>query len=633
MFLAYGSTATGKTYTMTNLRARYEHRGIIPRIIRDLYRKREELNEVAKISIYLSCLEFEGTIVRDLLKNEPNKISLKRDLAPMVKCGCEAEALRLIFDGESRRKYVKSFASCSTVVTTIHVNCLWLSKSNSYFSSKIQLVDMAGTESISSKARSDADQIASNMAMYSLNYVLANASTVNSLDDKATFARASPFTEFIGQTLLTGNIRLIAHVRLTEKYLLPTLTTLRLGANLKKLPAPELVYERKPNKFLVIQNLQDENSRLKEQLLLNELLKGEYRGEKVSQEEINHIVRVAEAYLHERIDEVPVMSVTHYSLILPLIRNIYKTDMNDLKRKEAMERAAEREAAITKKTRDIVETQRTSRPLKRVDSKGSKTKLFKSSSKSKVSTRSTGNMIQKRSTMSVRSTSSSNESPLRTPDKEPSYLYLDADDTVRDSLWQEFFRRYPELDRTLRQHRIQVLTALRNKEDASIKAVRLRCELDSALVRLEDAHWKRKATLGERIGPDGIEMQSELERNAELVVEELTKEYMSSRELAASTHAKYLDLVTMYNSFNESVRLEFQDYMNKIYTTTLILPEVDNEGIKLVSADGRTGEVIDQQLRTDVAHNEPETEEEQAMIYYEHLQRSHGKNSVHFRNK
>ncbi|XP_073969303.1 kinesin-like protein KIF9 isoform X2 [Rhodnius prolixus] len=602
--LAYGPSCTGKTYTMTGLRSNFEQRGIAPRILFNLFKLVDELAEVCNVKVYLSFLEFIDNEIRDLLSKKPNSVTKRR--SPLkVNCRTANEALRLVFEGEFKKKFEQDHVSCSTTVITIFLDITWLSKPYAHFLSKIQLVDTAGVESISSKVRSDSCQISSNMAMCWIDYVIANASQVHPDDERPIVVRASQLTEYIGPALIKGNVRLLCHVRLAKKDLLATLSAMKFGSEVKKLPLPELVYAKKPSTVLLIQSLQEENDSLKKQILLNELLKGEAGQTVLSQEELNHVSRVAEEYLQGRISSPNILSITDISILLPVLRHIYTRDLEEIKKEVERLEAHSPSKKSTLTTPAGLTAKRSKRGLASMSRLRSG--FAASKSRQTLSTRKSQILAPKlsRTNKSLTGTVST-------------LSILDTDDITRNNAWEEFFRRYPELDKRLRLMRFNVVKALRDKEDAGKNAMKLRCRLDDARLKLEDAQWRRKATLGDTVGPDGHEIKSEAEKEAALEVMNINKEFLQARHQAAHTHSKYMDIMTMYNDLNETARLEFQEYMNKIYTTTLVLPDVEAE---ILEIDRQTGKTESRWSMSPQIKDEEDSHDGQR-IYFENLQMS-----------
>lgn len=71
--LTYGQTGAGKTFTMTGSTERFEHRGIIPRAIQQLFREISEKPETA-VSVRVSYMEIYNETMYDLLSTLPGTI-------------------------------------------------------------------------------------------------------------------------------------------------------------------------------------------------------------------------------------------------------------------------------------------------------------------------------------------------------------------------------------------------------------------------------------------------------------------------------------------------------------------------------------------------------------------------------
>ena len=113
---AYGQTGSGKTYTMTGTTGNFQHRGIIPRAISELYKDIDERLEF-DITVRISYLEIYKDNIYDLLGTlnctgaNPHHLTITEDdqLMTYVKgLAChvaktEEEALNLLFEGETNR--------------------------------------------------------------------------------------------------------------------------------------------------------------------------------------------------------------------------------------------------------------------------------------------------------------------------------------------------------------------------------------------------------------------------------------------------------------------------------------------------------------------------------------------------
>lgn len=72
--LAYGQTGAGKTFTMTGSTEKFQHRGIIPRAIQQVYREIRERPEYS-VSVRISYLEIYNERMFDLLCTLPGTIT------------------------------------------------------------------------------------------------------------------------------------------------------------------------------------------------------------------------------------------------------------------------------------------------------------------------------------------------------------------------------------------------------------------------------------------------------------------------------------------------------------------------------------------------------------------------------
>ena len=68
--LAYGQTGAGKTFTMTGSTENFQHRGVIPRAIQQVFREINERSELA-ITVRISYLEIYNETMYDLLSTLP----------------------------------------------------------------------------------------------------------------------------------------------------------------------------------------------------------------------------------------------------------------------------------------------------------------------------------------------------------------------------------------------------------------------------------------------------------------------------------------------------------------------------------------------------------------------------------
>ncbi|KAF4701214.1 Kinesin member [Perkinsus olseni] len=135
--IAYGHTGAGKTYTMVGSTSSYEHRGIIPRVLADIFKEKEE-RPAMSIDIRLSYLEIYNEALADLLGPPDVDVvpgdSITSDLTlyedptrgvqikglRRVPVESEEDALSVFYTGESHR------AMGRKEVSSINRSCTYL---------------------------------------------------------------------------------------------------------------------------------------------------------------------------------------------------------------------------------------------------------------------------------------------------------------------------------------------------------------------------------------------------------------------------------------------------------------------------------------------------------------------------
>lgn len=110
--MAYGQTGAGKTFTMTGSTEKFQHRGIIPRAIQQVYREIRERPEHA-VTVRISYLEIYNEHMFDLLCTLPGTVSTDPSLMAVTEdddgftrvkglsvhqANSEEEALNLLFE-------------------------------------------------------------------------------------------------------------------------------------------------------------------------------------------------------------------------------------------------------------------------------------------------------------------------------------------------------------------------------------------------------------------------------------------------------------------------------------------------------------------------------------------------------
>ncbi|XP_032503872.1 kinesin-like protein KIF9 isoform X3 [Phocoena sinus] len=169
--MCYGQTGAGKTYTMTGATENYKHRGILPRVLQQVFKMIEERPTQA-ITVRVSYLEIYNESLFDLLSTLPY---VGPSVTPMTivespqgvfikglsvhLTSQEEDAFSLLFEGETNRiiasHTMNKNSSRSHCIFTIYVEAHSRTLSDEkYITSKINLVDLAGSERLG-KSRSE----------------------------------------------------------------------------------------------------------------------------------------------------------------------------------------------------------------------------------------------------------------------------------------------------------------------------------------------------------------------------------------------------------------------------------------------------------------------------------------------
>jgi kinesin family protein 6/9 len=186
---AYGQTGSGKTYSITGGTRAYEERGIIPRVLADLF-ERIEQQSAAKYLVYLSFLEIYNDRGRDLLNPEMLEAQAKaktnpgdvpaasasthkirvvesdtgaiecRNLSTHLVTNVE-DSLNLLFIGDTNRE----MGATEMNVQSSRSHCVFMLNvesrqpgSDVIRRAKLNLVDLAGSERVN-KSKSEGDRL------------------------------------------------------------------------------------------------------------------------------------------------------------------------------------------------------------------------------------------------------------------------------------------------------------------------------------------------------------------------------------------------------------------------------------------------------------------------------------------
>ncbi|XP_077303085.1 kinesin-like protein KIF13A [Lithobates pipiens] len=319
---AYGQTGSGKTFSMMGTE---DQPGIVPRICTALFNK--ESNDLETIRIEASYFEIYNEEVRDLVRSEEKKKKLRvredRLLGPYVEeLSCHAvrsyEQIKLLLDQGNKQRAIaetkmneQSSRSHSILTLTVTQIC---NEPNSGASrelvSKVSLVDLAGSER-SYKSGAQGSQLKEccniNKSLLTLGLVINSLAEISENKGKSQHVnyRDSVLT-FLLKNSLGGNSKtiMLATVSPAADNYQETLSTLRYAESAKRIVNQAVV--NKDAKSKAIEELQEEITRLREQLTNTEQVKAEVIKLKSQLEEKENLLNVLKTSWEEKLKRTEV---------------------------------------------------------------------------------------------------------------------------------------------------------------------------------------------------------------------------------------------------------------------------------------------------------------------------------------
>ncbi|KAL6262975.1 hypothetical protein P5V15_005764 [Pogonomyrmex californicus] len=312
-----------------------KHRGIVPRLLADMFAEKTNRRKINDICYRLSFLELRGKNIIDLLTTKKQRIfNIKeRDVfknITMVNVENEEEALRKVLEGEIRRSITKSamypVSHLGAAVITIHVSNASLIKSQAIIATaKIHIVEMAG---IGTVGKSGCWKTAADLGMANLmktqleQYFLYLREP--SVCKVYNIVRSNNLLKLLRDALtVTSVIRFISHVRITKEDLNVTLSTMRLTAKISKLKPIKMVRHIQPQTELILQQLREEVDTLKKELELNDMFLHQEALANISKSRLEQIRRDIMNFLQGSISELTLFNVTQARVLMKITKQLY----------------------------------------------------------------------------------------------------------------------------------------------------------------------------------------------------------------------------------------------------------------------------------------------------------------------
>lgn len=347
--MAYGQTGAGKTYTMLGASESYEHRGIVPRSISEVFQELEKRGGEDRFEVRVTVLEFYNNTIVDLLAGVRGTGHSRKDLAltdqgeaVSVKdavhalVNSEAEAFRVLFQGQAERTTrhheLNDLSSRSHLVFTLHLTSAANQDSSITKSSKINFVDLAGADPIKPTAQSSKALLQEagfiNKSHTFLEQVVL-ALSQRSVDGKAAYVpyRQSKLTHYLKDSL-GGNCysTLIANIYGDKAQIADTVQTLRFAQRMSSIVNHPVLNVAETDKA-VIRRQQSEITLLRQELAVRDSLDERKVG---SYQPFNHleqleIKKIASKYAGGDIDSIPVHSLRQVMELFRQFRGMIRT--------------------------------------------------------------------------------------------------------------------------------------------------------------------------------------------------------------------------------------------------------------------------------------------------------------------
>jgi len=341
--LAYGQTGAGKTYTMTGTTENYVHRGLIPRIISQLYKEISNKTQMA-ISVKISYLEIYNEQMVDLLASlndddtypgalkvvdENTGPSLVKNLSLQI-ANTEEEALNLLFEGETNRSIsehqLNKNSSRSHCIFTIYLESRSrVESSEKVIYSKLNLVDLAGSERLSKTQTSGVSLQEAKYINKSLTFL---EQVIIALSDKKRDHipyRQSKLTNVL-RDALGGNCNtlMIANIWGVKEHIEETISTLRFGTRMmcvSNTPVVNVQYDP----MALIKKYEREIKELKHELSMHDVLNSKLniQYEPYTDNQKYELRKQIKTYIENENEEIPIINVRQIKEAFNQFRKLY----------------------------------------------------------------------------------------------------------------------------------------------------------------------------------------------------------------------------------------------------------------------------------------------------------------------
>ncbi|KAH3708306.1 kinesin-like protein KIF9 isoform X2 [Dreissena polymorpha] len=350
--MCYGQTGAGKTFTMCGATESYQHRGLIPRSISQLFKEIEDRPEFA-ITCRVSYLEIYNETMFDLLSTLPESWSQLNEGQPMtisenedgiyvkgLSCHLvqnEEEALNLLFEGETNRAIaahtLNARSSRSHCIFTIYIETRSRVQSNArYTVSKLNFVDLAGSERLGktkSEGKTQQEAMYINKSLTFLEQVIV--ALADRRREHIPF-RQSKLTHCLKDSIGgSSNTLLVANIWGEAGQVEETVSTMRFAIRMMCVSSEPTINEVYDPAVLV-KKLQKEINHLKNELAMHDTLTNRslITYDPLSEQQKFEIRQQVRRYVAGNLDEIDVINLRQIQGTFEAFRDIYQQMEKDI---------------------------------------------------------------------------------------------------------------------------------------------------------------------------------------------------------------------------------------------------------------------------------------------------------------
>ncbi|XP_078716120.1 kinesin-like protein KIF9 isoform X1 [Lampetra fluviatilis] len=339
--MCYGQTGAGKSYTMTGSTENFSERGIIPRVLEQVFHDIEERVE-QDITVRVSYLEIYNESLCDLcampacqaidkqlsIMDERGMVSVRGLTCQLV--SSQEEALNKLFEGEMNRAVachtLNKKSSRSHCIFTLYIESRSKTITNSkYTMSKLNLVDLAGSERLGKTMSEGQVEREATYINKSLSFLEQAVIALADRRREHVPFRQSKLTHVL-KDAIGGNCNtvLIANIIGETEQIEETLSTLKFAARMACVPVNAVPIElHDPQR--TVKDLEKEIRLLKNELAMHDILANRKKVsyEPLLEHQVAEIQSQVRRYLDGSLNEITLANVRQIQEVFAQFKVIF----------------------------------------------------------------------------------------------------------------------------------------------------------------------------------------------------------------------------------------------------------------------------------------------------------------------